>query len=358
MCESIDCSLVKNCSNNGKCTQPNVCKCDEKFTGKTCSDLSCSNFNYCSKNGVCLPNETCNCFEGWLGFDCSRPDCAKLDNCNDRGVCISSNRCECATGYDGERCEILIGENKHEPFFVTEKFDLNITDFFRKGSIILVAQAFDNDTGRNGLVNYELISDCFGLVEIDSSSGELKLVNALDSFSEDISDCLAEIEAYDNGTPRKYSSNLLTVNVLIFNLINCEDLLISDLNEINLQSQNINQSIVKLAPNKVANLELRNVSYSFDNENSELLDNLKINGKSGSIYIVKKISPGSYKLIAFALQNIDGNVCKKSAELKVNVFAVSDSAETSTLISIAQRLILQGVRQALKQKRAPVLPQH
>ena len=333
MCESIDCSLVKNCSNNGKCIEPNVCKCDEKYAGQTCSDLSCSSLNFCSKNGVCLPDETCNCFEGWLGFDCSKPDCAKLDNCNNRGVCISPNMCECSTGYDGERCEILIGENKYEPLFVIEQVDLNITDYFRKDSIILVAQAYDNDTGRNGLVNYELISDCFGLVEIDSISGELKLVNALDSFSEDISDCLARIEAYDNGTPRKYSTNLLTVNIKIFKLKNCDDLLISDLNEINLHSQNLNQSIVNLAPNKVANFELRNVSYSFDNENGELLDNLKINEQSGSIYIVKKINPGSYKVIAVALQNIDGNVCEKMVEVKVNVFAVPDSAETSTLIS-------------------------
>jgi hypothetical protein len=322
--------LVKNCSNNGKCTEPNVCKCDEKYTGKNCSDLSCSNFNYCSKNGICLSNETCNCFEGWLGLDCSKPDCAKLDNCNDKGVCISSNKCECSVGYDGEKCEILIGENKFEPFFDTEQVDLDITDYFRKSSIILVAQAYDNDTGRNGLVNYELISDCFGLVEIDSAGGELKLVNALDSFGEDISECSAKIEAYDNGTPRKYSSNFLTVNLKLFKLKNCDDLLITDLNDINLQSQSINQSIIKLAPNKIANLELRNVSYSLDNENSELLENLKINDQSGSIYIEKKINPGSYKLIAFAVQSIDENVCKKSAQLKVNVFSVSDTVETST----------------------------
>ena len=333
MCELIDCSLVKNCSNNGKCTEPNVCKCDEKYTGKTCSDLSCSNFNYCSKNGICLQNETCNCFEGWLGLDCSKPDCSKLDNCNDKGVCISSNKCECSVGYDGERCEVLIGENKFEPFFDTEQVDIDITDYFRKGSIILVAQAYDNDTGRNGLVNYELISDCYGLVEIDSTSGELKLFNALDSFGEDISECSAKIEAYDNGTPRKYSSNLLTVNLKLFKLKNCDDLLITDLNDINLESQSINQNIIKLAPSKIANLELRNVSYSFDNENSELLENLKINEQSGSIYIEKKINPGSYKLIAFAVQSIDENVCKKSAQLKINVFSVSDTVETSTSTS-------------------------
>ena len=49
---------------------------------------------------------------------------------------------------------------------------------------------------KNGLINFELIDDCFGLLEIDSRGGELKLLKLLDSV--DISHCVALVQAFDD----------------------------------------------------------------------------------------------------------------------------------------------------------------
>ena len=303
MCESIDCSLVNNCSNHGECIEPNVCKCELKYAGKTCSDPSCSNFHFCSQNGVCLPNETCQCLDGWKGFDCSTADCSELDNCNQKGICIKSNKCECFDGYDGARCEDFIGANKFNPVFELDRVSLNLSDVLYVGSVLLVVNAYDNDTGRNGLINFELIEDCFGLLEIDSSSGELKLLKLVDSVDKDISHCVALVQAFDDGTPPKSTRALLEVDVNIFRFKYCDDLLANDLSsEVNLESQKINQASIRIGANNILSHGARNISYYLDNQNSELLDHIRINEQNGAIFLVKKIQTGSYNVYAYARQ--------------------------------------------------------
>ena len=117
-----------------------------------------------------------------------------------------------------------------------------------------MVNAYDNDTGRNGLINFELIDDCFGLLEIDSSSGELKLLKLLDSVEKDVSHCVALVQAFDDGTPPKASQAFLEVNVDMFRFKYCDDLLTKDLSvEVNLESQKINQALVRIGASSILN---------------------------------------------------------------------------------------------------------
>jgi hypothetical protein len=329
-CDQIDCSKVNNCSNTGKCIEPNICECDSKYGGKNCSELSCSNLNFCSSNGECLLNETCKCKPGYSGEDCSIPSCDQVNNCSNSGVCVSFNECVCYKGFDSDNCSLIIGENLNAPKFNQSNYYLNLTDLMNIDTSLLTVLALDDDSGRNGLVSYDFINNCLGILKINTITGEIKLAKSLINFEKN--ECSGLVEAFDFGTPKKFST--ANIFIKISKIATCDDLFNSFDTNIKLKYQEANLIIAQLKPN-VSNLN-KNVSYYFDDRINQLSGFIKMDENNGIIKLSKNISAGSYLVNVHAIQNVNGFECKDSISLKINVltsnatFQVDDNGLTTS----------------------------
>eukprot|EP00937_MAST-01D_sp_MAST-1D-sp2_P007082 g7082.t1 len=117
LCDAaLFCTDEDNCSGHGtadgwkpECT----CKCDEGWTGPTCSKLACAS-NYCNNRGTLGGDQadgcTCsNCNAGWEGATCNAKKACASNHCNHRGKvggnqvdgCTCSN---CNAGWEGATC--------------------------------------------------------------------------------------------------------------------------------------------------------------------------------------------------------------------------------------------------------------
>lgn len=105
---------VKGCNGHGSCYAPNICKCDEHWSGWNCSECNyhwtgpdcntpnCGQ-NQCNNHGTCTTAQTCDCAYGWTGFHCEEPVCTtKCVN----GRCGDGHTCECENGWQGEQCSV------------------------------------------------------------------------------------------------------------------------------------------------------------------------------------------------------------------------------------------------------------
>ncbi|KAK9746472.1 Laminin EGF domain [Popillia japonica] len=118
------------CGEHGKCIEPNVCVCDNNYTGSNCDTVLCPPGytgtdceNGCTENtfgrnceeectcqnGRCDPiSGRCDCYDGWSGPECSIP-CPEGVSCVNGGICTikndSSSTCTCPAGYIGQKCE-------------------------------------------------------------------------------------------------------------------------------------------------------------------------------------------------------------------------------------------------------------
>jgi hypothetical protein len=104
------------CSQNGKCTDTDLCDCNTNWIGSQCNIPIChgipgNHSTVCSSRGNCLKPNTCTCTAGWTGDECQFPLCfGKSANdtqvCNGRGKCTDVDQCECFdTKNTGEQCE-------------------------------------------------------------------------------------------------------------------------------------------------------------------------------------------------------------------------------------------------------------
>ncbi|EJD76796.1 tenascin [Loa loa] len=111
-CSEPTCHLVNNCTGHGTCVSLNECNCDPMFTGVDCSKQisNCSSAN-CNNHGLCI-NSKCVCETGWTGQFCSRALCDQLNNCSGSGTCIRPQVCECFHGFAGDDCSIFEGPTR------------------------------------------------------------------------------------------------------------------------------------------------------------------------------------------------------------------------------------------------------
>lgn len=100
--------------------------------------------------------------------------------------------------------------NDNNPRFEATEIKIWIPETAEVGSIVYVAQAFDEDSGENGDVTYTLVQNPFGMFKIDKFRGLLTLQRPLDY--ETMKEFGIVIKARDNGSPAK-SSESLTVHV-------------------------------------------------------------------------------------------------------------------------------------------------
>ena len=106
------------------------------------------------------------------------------------------------------------GTNEYAPVFVTSSFECsNITENSSVGTSVCEVLAFDNDSGIDGIVNYQITSgnaNCtFG---INSKSGQIVLTGPVDH--EQKREYNLVIEAYDSGTPPQSSSVQVNITVV------------------------------------------------------------------------------------------------------------------------------------------------
>lgn len=74
----------------------------------------------------------------------------------------------------------VLDENDHNPLFAKTQYQISVREDLEEGSAILHLSASDEDDGLNGEVTYSLIDDTFGAFAIDSVTGSIVTMKALD----------------------------------------------------------------------------------------------------------------------------------------------------------------------------------
>ncbi|NXL53951.1 PCD23 protein, partial [Podilymbus podiceps] len=74
----------------------------------------------------------------------------------------------------------VLDENDHNPLFAKTQYQISVREDLEEGSAILDLFASDEDDGLNGQVMYSLVDDTFGTFAIDSLTGSVITMKALD----------------------------------------------------------------------------------------------------------------------------------------------------------------------------------
>jgi len=139
------------CPNGGSCVGPDICSCNDGYTGYDCREPLCRHLQKsgavsgCENGGICASVDNCVCIQtlsklyvkypesnrgitGWMGADCSMPMCVQgfydpfctdLDQapggegcfrCANGGNCTAPDVCTCAPGWTGYDCRTPICE--------------------------------------------------------------------------------------------------------------------------------------------------------------------------------------------------------------------------------------------------------
>ncbi|XP_051504307.1 cadherin-23 [Myxocyprinus asiaticus] len=114
----------------------------------------------------------------------------------------------------------ILDENDNSPEFdITSDLLVNIPEDTPIGKRVALLLARDKDAGRNGLVNFTLISgnmqDVFKINTANNTYGEVYLNAPLDREAMDR--YLLKVRAMDNGSPSRFTDLSLTVNILDVN---------------------------------------------------------------------------------------------------------------------------------------------
>ena len=137
---------VYGCYNFGSCIGPDVCTCEDGYTGYDCRTPLCRHLqptgvvSSCLNKGICAAKDDCQCIQsdsvlyesykgalrgttGWTGTDCSMPMCVQgffdpfctdlpqapggegCYRCSNGGNCTAPDVCTCAFGYSGYNCQ-------------------------------------------------------------------------------------------------------------------------------------------------------------------------------------------------------------------------------------------------------------
>jgi len=120
-CQAI---CEQSCGSHGRCSEPNICRCDPGFSGETCKDVGCPGGNWgpdcsktcpCKNGGRCEPHTgKCLCAPGWKGLHCQNKcsegsyglDCAQTCQCSVGQRChhVSGECLPCTSGTFGAQC--------------------------------------------------------------------------------------------------------------------------------------------------------------------------------------------------------------------------------------------------------------
>lgn len=89
---SLPCATVSNCSNHGRCVEPERCGCDSGWDGDICDQPSCEDVGGCNgAAGQCVGPNVCQCENDWKPPFCNEAVCE--GSCSGNGFCGSPNKC-------------------------------------------------------------------------------------------------------------------------------------------------------------------------------------------------------------------------------------------------------------------------
>ena len=125
--EGAVCSGHGDCDGAGTTSGDGTCTCNvgwvdgNKGSCSQCADGygppgECTSFvcTQTCQHGSCSAPNVCTCQEGWSGVSCDTTSCADIsigpDECSGNGKCISPDVCSCNLGYQGLGCEIGLAE--------------------------------------------------------------------------------------------------------------------------------------------------------------------------------------------------------------------------------------------------------
>lgn len=161
------------CYNGGSCISPDICTCEDGYSGYDCSTPLCRHLqpsgsvSSCLNGGICVSKDNCNCVQttsvlwvvhseaprgvtGWTGTDCSMPMCSQgyydpfctdlpqapggegCYRCANGGNCTAPDVCTCATGWTGYDCKTPVCETVADPLTRTQLgtvFENNVISF-------------------------------------------------------------------------------------------------------------------------------------------------------------------------------------------------------------------------------------
>ncbi|KAJ3658411.1 hypothetical protein Zmor_010149 [Zophobas morio] len=113
------------------------------------------------------------------------------------------------------RVVILVSDtNDNDPRFVKDMYEFNVEENQRRGSVVGMIAATDEDIGDNAVIRYNLIPGNTSF-QINPSSGEITTKQPLDREQKEIYDLVAE--ARDQGSPSRSSRVALKIHVLDVN---------------------------------------------------------------------------------------------------------------------------------------------
>eukprot|EP01033_Poteriospumella_lacustris_P007526 gene7527-5412_t len=161
------------CYNGGSCISPDICTCEDGYSGYDCSTPLCRHLqpsgsvSSCLNGGICVSKDNCNCVQtmsvlwvvhseaprgvtGWTGTDCSMPMCSQgyydpfctdlpqapggegCYRCANGGNCTAPDVCTCAAGWTGYDCKTPVCETVADPLTRTQLgtvFENNVISF-------------------------------------------------------------------------------------------------------------------------------------------------------------------------------------------------------------------------------------
>ena len=149
------------CYNSGTCLAPDICTCQDGYSGYDCNTPLCRHLQpsgkvtSCLNGGICSKKDHCDCIQtpsvlytvhseasravtGWTGSDCSMPMCSQgyydpfctdlpqapggegCYRCANGGNCTAPDICTCAPGWTGYDCKTPVCETVADPMTRTQ----------------------------------------------------------------------------------------------------------------------------------------------------------------------------------------------------------------------------------------------
>lgn len=180
------------CYNSGSCLSPDICTCQDGYSGFDCSTPLCRHLqpsgyvSSCLNGGICSKRDQCDCIQtksvlwvahseaargvtGWTGTDCSMPMCSQgyydpfctdlaqapggegCYRCANGGNCTAPDVCTCATGWTGFDCKTPVCEVVADPLTRTQLhtyYENNIISFEADPCALLAIHGLHGWKGR------------------------------------------------------------------------------------------------------------------------------------------------------------------------------------------------------------------
>lgn len=223
---------------------------------------------------------------------------------------------------------ITIGDvNDNAPEFDTVVVKISVAENAELGSPIYAAHAHDDDSGDNGAVIYQLLTNPDGLFKIDSRQGFIMLTRKLDF--ETTQKYALVIGAQDKGSPPLRSN--LTLNIEVQDVNDNPPTFEKDEYQVNVaESLAVNSQFLQV--NAIDLDTGNNARLTYRVKEEALADVFGIFPNSGSLYLKKSLDREMRDRYTLTVVATDNGLPPGSAAATVNVF-VNDANDNDPVFT-------------------------